>query len=326
MKPAIHVAVGNLNIDIYAYVQSPLSKGDVSLVNEMLIAPGGAAANYAVAAASMGHRSILLAHTGMLANKLDILDTLRSKGVDTNWLIIHDDVMPGMVYVIVEPDGERTMVKYIGANSLLSGVEVERLIELGSFQVIHFASVKPDVVSKACSILHRARIKPPYASYDPGGSVIRNSASRVVSLIETENCIDILSLNLMEAKTLTAITNVTSLNELMERIDNLKALLVRLGAKGACLFTQDQGVFHVEAYKPPKVVDTTGAGDVFNGVFNAFFVESGDIELALRAASIAAGLKVMEYGAQQCPSRHVVEEVIKRGKQPRVGRGCPHKL
>ncbi len=287
MKP-VHLSIGNINIDFYLYVERLPAPDEELPVEDALVAPGGAASNYAVAVAAAGHRAVLAAHTSRAAVALGVLDELRERGVDVGKVVVHDSGMPGMVVIVVASGGETVMFKVRGVNRLLRGDEAP-----GEYDVVHVASVEPGVVETAMRVA-RAKIY----SYDPGGAVAIRHPSGVASLAGR---VSILSLNAREAIRVFG----ASLGMVREKLGR-GMLLVRLGARGALLVTGDE-VYYARACRLGEPIDTTGAGDTFNAYFNAWLAEGKSIEEALTAASTAAALKVLRRGAQNVPSRTEVE-------------------
>ncbi len=304
-SPAVrytHVAVGNLNVDMYLYVDRLPSPDDVIVVEEALIWIGGAAANYAVAVARAGHKSKLVAHTTKHMEALGFLGALKAEGVDTTTVRVHGEGMPGLVTVFVLPTGSISMVKLKGVNRMLTGDEVAKALPADA---VHFASVEPSVLLKAYEAskgFPSAKI----VSYDPGGAVVEKKAREVVEA--AREAATILSVNARELELITGSRDYRSAFKLLD--GRLKVVLVRIGGGGAYLVTDD-GVLQVYGYHHGTPVDTTGAGDTFNAYFNAYLLEHEDYQVALAAASIAAGIKVTRRGAQSAPRREEVEPKLR---------------
>lgn len=302
-KTPKHIAVGNLNIDVYMVVDYIPGPDEDAVAREAYIGPGGAAANYSVAVAKLGHKVSLLSHTGKLAEQLGVLKLLQERGVDTSLVRIHDNEMPGIVIVLVAPDGERTMITMRGANNRLRGDEVQGV----TVDVLHVASRGTDVLQRVVSSIRAGLV-----SYDPGSAAARREASRILDI--ARNAVDVLVLNHVEYKLVMSDKPFIEAQSLLN--GRLKYIIVKMGAEGATLISRD-GLWHVEAFRAGQVVDTTGAGDVFIAVFNSYLVEKGDHITALQAASIAAGIKVTRRGAQSAPSREEIERLL-REKPPRI--------
>ena len=302
-----HLSVGNLNVDVYMVVPR-LPGGDEAVTAEdSYIGPGGAAANYAVAASRAGHRASLLAHTGHLAVDLGLLSSLSRIGVDTSLVSVHENEMPGIVLVLVGSRGERAMVKLPGANRLLRGDEAAGL----RFTVVHVASVGSAIAARVFSSVE-AQLR----TYDPGGSAYKEGLEGVKRV---RGLVDVLYLNKAEYRALTGADPDPSGASKLAALVGARLLVVKLGGEGALAVEPGGGALRVGALRV-KPLDTTGAGDVFDAYMNAWLAEGSSVEEALRAASTAAGLKVERRGAQSAPSREEVEERLRGGEAPRVWR------
>ncbi|MET1101787.1 MAG: PfkB family carbohydrate kinase [Pyrodictiaceae archaeon] len=311
--PLAHLVLGNINVDITLYVKRLPELGSTLVASEALIAPGGAAVNYAIASARAGHKPILIAHTTRIIGSKLILNLLSREGVDISRVVVHDEGWPGIVVVMVDSKGNRTMVKHPGVNTLLRGDEVRGLRSCP--QVVHGASVAPVVLKRCLSVLELEGCKPRLVSYDPGGSIAREYGGSIIR--ELEGTRISLYVNEDEAR---SILGSMSKEKLLETVDRLSEalILVKRGEKGALLVMKNL-TYCVDAYKEAGTVDTTGAGDVFNAYLNTLLVEGASIETALVYASIAAGIKVSRKGAGVAsPYRREVERVIKLGRYPKA--------
>ena len=300
-----HLAVGNLNVDIYMVVDKIPGPDERATAEEAYVGPGGAAANYAVAAARLGHLTELVAHTGVLAERLGVLERLREAGVGLSHIVVHEDEFPGIVVVAVGPGGERAMIALRGANRHLRGDEAAG----AHCEALHVASRGPEVLEAAASSVEAGLV-----SYDPGFSTLRRDPGGVLEA--ARRWAHVLFLNRAEYGLVAPGAPVEDAARLLG--GRLRVVVVKLGGEGAVAATRDC-VCRVEAYRVERVVDTTGAGDVFAAAFNVYLLEKGSIEEALRAASAAAGLKVSRRGGQAAPSREEVEEALRRSP-PRVWR------
>jgi len=127
---------------------------------------------------------------------------------------------------------------------------------------------------------------------------------------------DIITPNKSEAEALTGLP-VTSVAEAERAADALLprgvgAVVVTLGANGA-LYRDPTWSMHVPVIFAGKVVDTTGAGDAFNGGFAVALCEGRDVTQALRFAAATAGISVTRPGAAaSMPSRSEIEALLAR--------------
>ncbi|MQL55804.1 carbohydrate kinase family protein [Acidianus ambivalens] len=281
MRP-IHLAVGKFNIDIIVKLNAfPLVDSKVN-TDVMEIMPGGSATNYSVAVNRLGHSAKLLAKIGKSPLVSALLTPLAEEGVGLDFLI-ECEKKPNMALILLRDDGSISIVRRTDPSLLPSLDDVRKYS--GMFDVIHYASISHDVIYKDPS----AKI----VSYDPGPYASEYEGEEV----------DILYVNEKEYESLRTKANA-------------KIVVIKKGKEGAELIGSEE--CKVEALKV-NVVDTTGAGDVFDAAFNVSYINTGSIEDSLRFASVAAGLKVTKLGGVSSPK---LEEVIKMLKDVNINVKC----
>ncbi len=297
-----HIAVGNLNLDISLSLSRFPSKDDVVFASDSWIGVGGAATNYAIAVARMGHRVSLVARTGREAVNLGILDKLRESGVDVEWVEIVDGEPMGVVVVLMVPgESVRTMITIRGANAGLRG----EMIPFKAGDHLHLSSVRYWIVEEVAG-----RVEGRSISYDPGGEAIRDpkEVRRVSSLV------DIVFLNSRELEALTGGSSIDDARSMIK--GNLKMVLVKQGMGGAFLVTRNESIV-VDPPRGIRVVDVTGAGDAFDAAFNIWFNASAPLEEALRAAVAAGAAKVCRRGSSNMPTLGEVYNYLELVPMPR---------
>ncbi|MEM0506692.1 MAG: PfkB family carbohydrate kinase [Thermosphaera sp.] len=303
-KSYIHVSVGNLNLDVVTYVERPIGPDESLIAESLEIRPGGAAANYAVATVWFGHKSFLISSISNHELARTALQKVYERGVVTTYVKTVDDA-PGMVIIMVYPDGNRSMIRFLGANRSLSPGDVP-LELLKESNVVHMASINPSI---ACEIASVAKKYVPLVSYDPGGFV----ATAKSKVLKTLKHVNLLFLNKEEAFTLSE----GSITRLLDY--DVEILAVKLGSKGAVAFTNNKA-WHSFAEPVEKIVDTTGSGDAFNAVFNSVYIETGDLERALKYGVAAGTLKASCRGSFICKDKRVLrKQLLKTIVKPFTG-------
>ncbi len=311
---ARHLAIGNINLDLTFFVDSYPERGGVTKATDISIGLGGAATNYSVAARRAGHRATLYAHIGGLAFSENLLSLLEREGIDTSLVSIHEREYPGIVAVIVDRTGERTMIKYSGANQHLSRVIPESLTPT-DYDVVHFASTSPRTVENTLhyALIGNAAVRTRICSYDPGGvyAAERESVRRTLESCARAASTAILFLNEREALVFSGASSLEDAVSVLSSYASTSnvSVVVKLGDRGSLLLRPRGGCIVAEPYRVDRVLDTTGAGDVFDAYFNALLVETSSFERALQYANIAGALKVAKRGsALAAPWRKEVEE------------------
>jgi len=294
-------SIGNANIDLTLYVRKLPDPGTQVEAYSMERLVGGAAANFAVAASRLGLQAAFIGCVGRdEAGKL-VLSKLRSEGVDTSLVKVVEGGT-GLVVVVVDERGERTMIAYRGANEALCKMDLSS-IDYSAFSWLHASSVKPEVVVKPFRKARELGVK---TSYDPGGIVARMGYR---SLMDALRYTDVLLLNETEAGYIEASGGGVELEVVREVVP---LVVVKLGARGALAYKGPLRV-QAEAFRV-EVVDTTGAGDAFNAGL-CYALESGlSVHDALVFANACAAIKITRRGAQASPRlREVVDFLRSEG-------------
>jgi len=295
-----HVAVGNINIDVTLRVpRLPRPEENIRAI-EHWIGLGGAASNYAIAVSRLGQRVSLVARAGREAVALGLLERLKEAGVDLSHVEVSDE--PSGIVVVLLPHSPRgsfrSMITFRGANE---GLRASMIPERGD--VIHLASVTPEIVGEACGSRR-------LCTYDPGGEAFRDPQG----VSRASAGVDYLLLNAKELGALTGDSNPESATTLLE--GRLKMVAVKHGRGGAVLV--DRGGVLARAVPPPLgVVDVTGTGDAFDAAFNIWLLWRGDPLEALRAGVAAGAAKVARRGSSNMPRLEEVSELLGRVKMAR---------
>ena len=213
----------------------------------------------------------------------------------------------GICMVLLEPDGERSFVTSPGAEATLRGSDLEALdVKANDYVLVSGYNIMYPELAKTV-LAWIARLAPEVTVFfDPATRVVDIPKSNLDAVIERSNW---LLCNAFEASTLTqgddAIEGAASLASRNDTLD----VLVRRGAKGCVVARNHQDAVVVEGFAT-TVVDTTGAGDVHNGVFVAELASGHDAFAAARWANAAAAMAISHFGPATGPRRDDVERWI----------------
>jgi len=305
-KSPLIVAIGNVSVDLSLKVSSPLKRGGEVLASEFYLGGGGAASNMALAVARLGLKARFLGCIGDDEYSSLALKELMEEGVDLSFVKIVKRGT-GVVVVLVEEGGERTMIAYRGANLEVS----EKLVtqaSVGDATSLHISSLPG---TKALGILRRARSINPelLCSYDPGGSV---GSEGVMACLRH---LDILSLNSSELRELTGAHTVKEGVRVLTELNPELFIVVKEGARGSSLYKGELN-WSVPAFDV-RAVDTTGAGDSFNAAFLVGYHMGLPPNDLLVFSNAAAALKVKRKGARASPT---LDEVLRFLKERGFGK------
>ena len=302
------LVLGSLNIDLVQTLPRVPAPGETLQGGGLRIFPGGKGANQACAAAmlSSGGGSVRMA--GMVGNDVfadRLLGELHSAGVNAE-LVRQADTSSGSAVIFVLPNGENTIVISPGANGEVSpelAVEAVDTLQPGDLLLCQL-EVPLAAVQAALQRAHERQIvtilDPAPACHLPDDLL---SAVTILTPNQTEAAL------LMG--TTVALDNATALEAAARslRSRGARTVIIKMGGEGSLLFHDGQTI--VTPAFPVAAVDTTAAGDTFNGALAVALAEGAAIRDAVRFASAAAALSVTKAGAiPSIPRRAGVEALL----------------
>lgn len=268
---------------------------------------GGKGANQAVAAAAAGSSVHLVAHIGSDEAGSRLRDSLDAWGVDTTH-VTAVDAPTGRAIVLLEPDGQNSIILIDGANATLGTVDVTDVAPLisAAATVVLQGEVPPAVNAVALRTADAA-----------GTRVVLNLAP--VQDLDTRSA-DPLIVNELEAAQLLGLARAALADHTAALSKLARSVIVTLGAHGAALIVEGRLDF-VDAPTVASVVDTTGAGDALVGVLAAALTSGDELLPALRQAVEAASLSVGAEGAADSYRTFAVARPRRESVRPeRIGR------
>ena len=309
------VAIGNAIVDVMAPCEDELieelglAKGGMTLVDterakELYDAmgrateiSGGSAANTLAGMAALGAQC---AFVGQVAQDQlgDIFaHDIRAVGIDFDTPAREGDPPTARCLIFVTPDGERTMNTFLGASQFLPPAALDEEL-IASAGVLYLEGYLWDpeeprrAMRRAIDVSRNAGRKVAFTASE--SFVIERHGDDFRALIE-EGKIDILFVNEHELATLTGKDDFEAgLDELKGKIPTLVATR---SAKGAVAIADGERA-EVAAEPIEKVVDTTGAGDLFAAGFLTGHTRGEDLETCLRMGAICAGEIISHIGAR----------------------------
>ena len=265
--------------------------GETILTDELTMFPGGKGANQAVAAARLGGRVRFLGKLGDDVFRPRLLESLGADDVDTSHTLLDADASTGVALITVNGEGENQIIVVSGSNMRLTPdeVEAERALFDEADVVLLQLEIPVESVERAIRLAKAA-----------GARVLLNPAPACELPDALLEQVDFLTPNQSEAEHLSGlrITDRDSAERAARKLlaKGVRHVVVTLGAEGALLVTAER-VLHVPA-RPVDVVDTTAAGDAFNGALAYGLAHGRSLDEALTFATEAAAYAVTHRGAQ----------------------------
>jgi ribokinase len=254
------VVLGDANVDIIAHFSAFPDKGGDALASASEMHCGGSAANTARTLSCLGIPTSLIARLGPDSWALKVLDCLGEAGVSLAALQRDPAVMTGLMYIVVTPDGDRTMLGYRGANVLTEPGEIDEA-EIRAARLFHlsgYALLSEPQRSAALHALAIACHQGLTISLDPGLALSRDVVDHVRALLPTVN---ILLPNLAEAQRLAGCSAPEECAQALVEA-GVGVAAVKLGRQGSLVATAG-GVWRVPGFDV-QTRDSTGAGDSFD--------------------------------------------------------------
>ena len=291
------IVVGSLNTDLVVRTPRFPQPGETISGEDLQVIPGGKGANQAVAAARLGANVSMLGSVGKDNFGDFLLDNLKANHVDTH-LIEREDASTGTATIIVDANGQNSIILSAGANGNVSSVDVEH----ASFSDYSLLLLQLEIPTP--TVLSAAKL-----AKQNGVRVVLNPAPAKELPDELISLADFIIPNETELSLLTGmeVNDIPSAEEAARALLNkgAKNVIVTLGSKGALIVNEKTNI-HMETYKV-DVVDTTAAGDAFIGGLASVLDSANSLPDAVRYACACGALAATIFGAQ--PSLPRKEEV-----------------
>ncbi|WP_173918267.1 ribokinase [Halobacillus sp. Marseille-Q1614] len=281
MKQPVITVIGSLNMDLLTTISRLPDQGETNFGESFYMKPGGKGANQAVAAARLGAKVSLIGKVGNDSIGVELIQHMKRENVDTGHIGISKTKATGVANILINESDNRIMV-VSGANQEVTPDYAESCKEtlLASDVVLSQLEVPVETVEWAADFCHKNEI--PF--------VLNPAPAVPLSASVWEKC-SYITPNELEAALLFQEPSFS---------DQLITTLGPLGAKYKTLF--------IPGY-PAEVVDTTGAGDTFNGALAFSLGVRLSVEQAIAFANAAASFTVEKLGAQAgMPTYEKVEE------------------
>lgn len=278
------VVVGSINADMVFTSDVRPKAGETVLGNNFSIIPGGKGANQAVAASKLGAKVHMIGCVGNDSNGDFSIKNLQNMHINTDCVEKINDTPTGVANIIVAED-DNSIIVIAGSNHKISldTINTYKDIILESDIVLIQLEIPIDVVEYTLELCKKNNV-----------SVILNPAPAVElsrSMIENSTYI---TPNEHELKIIFGKDNLLVTDEIIKQYPN--KLIVTMGSKGVKYYDGKE-IKIVPVYEV-DIVDTTGAGDTFNGGLAAALVSGVKLDEAIKFANKAAGMSITKLGAQ----------------------------
>jgi len=302
------VVVGAINTDLVISAPHLPAPGETVVGGGLQTFGGGKGANAAVAAARAGASVSLIGAVGADSAGHDALALLAADRVDTSGVAQLAEQPTGAALIVVDARGENQIALGPGANGAVSAAHVESALaaRLRDTAVVLVSTEIPlAAVAAALACAARAQVR-----------CVLNPAPVIAGLADLLAHGPLVTPNEIELELL--MRGLPGADGSIEA--NLAAIAARtqqacavtLGGEGCALRRADGSFVRIPAPGGTRVVDTTGAGDTFNGVLAARLAAGDDLDKAIATAVVAASLSVTARGARSgMPTARAIDDAVR---------------
>jgi ribokinase len=298
------IVIGSANVDLTVKVDRLPNVGETVSEGEFYTSFGGKGANQAVAALKAGSEVKFLAKVGCDQNGEAIIKNLETQGLSIEGILRDESHPSGVALIMVDRAGNNTIAVAPGSNRILTKSDIlmaEPLISWGEVLLIQLETPEPSVAEA----LELAK--------SHGLVTILNPAPARPLPEEIYPLVDILTPNETEIGTIagTSVKDLHSIDRAARKLIDLGCgqVIVTLGKEGYCWIQRDS----VQSFAPFPVtaVDSTAAGDAFNGALACAVAERQPMQEVLYFAGAAGALTVTRKGAQDSlPTRDEIARLV----------------
>ncbi len=308
MKPKIVIA-GSSNTDMVIKTKHLPLPGETVLGGNFFMNAGGKGANQAVAAARLDGHVTFIAKIGNDVFGKEAKEGLIKENINTKYVFTDEINASGIALITVDEEGENCIAVASGANAALDVDDINKAKS---------AIEEADIVLVQLEIPLQTVTHVVQMASDSHKKIILNPAPAMALPDEIYKKLFIITPNQKEASMLSGIP-IDGLESLKKMLDffiekGVTYVIITTGESG--VLWSDKNNHRIVTAPRVKAVDTTAAGDVFNGALAVALAEEKQITEAIHFAIWAAALSVTRLGAQSsAPNRHEVESFMQKFTQ-----------
>ncbi|HEY3726280.1 MAG TPA: ribokinase [Solirubrobacteraceae bacterium] len=328
-RTGLVVIVGSLNVDLVVRVQRLPTAGETVAGETLERHGGGKGANQAVAAARAGAEVRFLGAVGEDDFAEQALEELRQAKIDVSGVVRIPGVSTGVACIVVDDGGENQIAVASGANAKLDQTAVQRWLRNGELPedavcLLNFEIPDPPLVAAArCAaaaalrwiVVNPAPARAPAAAVLEARPILTPNAGELEALIGGG---DRPPRESARAPSAEQSAGAPSAEQSARELSGVTGapVVVTLGAQGAVLVSGEQS--WAVAAPRTQAVDTTGAGDAFNGAFAAALAQGYELPAAVQRAVVAGSCSVADRGARGgMPTRDQIDRATTGHSAPR---------
>ncbi|MDZ4708589.1 MAG: ribokinase [Saprospiraceae bacterium] len=285
------LVIGSSNTDMVVKTNRFPQPGETIIGGEFFMFPGGKGANQAVAAARLGGRVSFICKVGNDLFGTQAVEGFRRENIHTAFCFVDAEAASGVALITINQEGENEIVVASGANHTLTADDLDQADELFHSAEIILLQLEIPLVTVQHAI---------HKGHQGFKKIVLNPAPAQVLPTSAYSDLFLITPNETETGLLTGI-EIGSIKDAEKAADvflsrGVQNVLITLGPHGS-FFKNAQESFHFPV-EEVQAIDTTAAGDVFNGALSVALAENKSWKSTIEFASRAASISVTRLGAQ----------------------------
>jgi ribokinase len=274
------LVIGSMNVDDVVITDMMPKPGQTVFGKEYKLVPGGKGANQAIAAARLGGEVDFIGCVGDDNDGDFLLENFKNNNVNYNMVLRKENVLTGKAYITV-CKGENQIIVIGGANEHVTKEMINIDAILNSQIVLVQLEVPIETIEYVVDACYENKI-PVILNPAPAYKLSEDIISKVTYLTPNESETEL-------------IFESNDYEFLVSKYPN--KLIITLGSEGAIF--KDLNSIHKVKTIPVEVIDTTGAGDTFNGALAVSLLDNKTLLESVEFATLAATIKTTKLGAQE---------------------------
>ena len=285
------LVIGSSNTDMVIKSSRLPAAGETILGGNFLMNPGGKGANQAVAAAKLGGAVTFITKVGKDIFGREAVQGFEKTGIQTEFIAQDEKTPSGVALIMVDDHGENSISVALGANGTLNQADLDKATS--AFQAADLVLIQLEI--PLAMVLYATQL----AAHHHAKVILNPAPAQNLPdhLLRQLYCI---TPNETEAALLTGIqvTDTPSANQAAQQLieKGVKNVIITLGANGAYVLTENMAA--LVPTEAVKAIDTTAAGDTFNGALAVGLARGWGFSQSIEFANKAAAYSVTKMGAQ----------------------------
>lgn len=286
------IVIGSSSIDLVVNTNKIPNAGETVLGESFFTNPGGKGANQAVSAARLSSQVYMIGAVGKNAYGTQVLNNLNENHVNVDYMAVVDGVETGTAHITLFEDDNRIIVVPGANNYITPNTVLPKLENFNAGDIILLQQEIPaETVDAVIDYAHDNNLKV-ILNPAPYRTISQQTIDKTTYLTPNENESELLFGN--------------NLENVLQNYPN--KLIVTRGEHGAVYY--DTVIRNIAGHKQ-QVVDTTGAGDTFNGALAVALIENKELAESIDFANLAGSLSITQLGAQGAmPYREDIEKYM----------------